>query len=149
MFIEYIARRMKEKFEVDRYEEYGSTYLGMGISEINNEDSNGIVAGSNKYGDEVNPIEIPHFRTRAPNGPLAESDQANLRSELGKLIRIARIARPGVMYDALAAAQTFAEGEMIDFLENDGKISENEEKGAMGAKEKGKKEDFGHMPGFY
>ena len=138
MFIEYIARRMKEKFEVDRYEEYGSTYLGMGISEINNEDSNGIVAGSNKYGDEVNPIEIPHFRTRAPNGPLAESDQANLRSELGKLIRIARIARPGVMYDALAAAQTFPDGEMIGFLENARKNLENGEKGGRGKGKEGR-----------
>ena len=39
---------------------------------------------------------------------------------------IARIARPGAIYDASAAAQTFAEGELFDISERGAEISENE-----------------------
>ena len=102
---------------MDIYEENEATYVRMEISKVNNEDFDGIVVGSDKYEGEINHIEIPHVRTRTPSESLAESDQANLRPELGKLMRIARIARPGVIYDASAAAQTFSDGEIIDFLE--------------------------------
>ena len=81
-----------------------------------------------KYEDEINHIEISHERTRAPKEPLAEADQSILRSELAKLMRIARIARPGAIYDASAAAQTFSDCEIIEFLEKGGEILENEEK---------------------
>ena len=81
--------------------------------------------GSDKYDGEINHIEIPHARTRTPEEPLAEAGRANFRSELGKLMWIARIARPGVIYDALAAAQTFSDGEIIDFLEKGDASLEN------------------------
>ena len=100
----------------------------MEISKVNSEDPDGIVAGSNKYEEEIHTIEIPQARTRTPNEPLAESEQSNLRLELGKLMWIARVARPGVMCDALAAAQTFSDGEMIDFLDKGDGILENGEK---------------------
>ena len=115
------------------------------ISKVNSADFNGIDVGSNKYEDKINTIEISHARTRTPNVPLGESGLAILRLELGKLMWIARVARPGVMYDALAAAQTFPGGKMIDFLDNGGKFLEYKEKAA---KEKEKEKDFGHMPGF-
>ena len=117
MFIEYITQRMEEKSEVGRYGENEATYLGMDISEVNNDDFDGIVAGSNKYEAEIYPIGIPNARTRNPKEPLGESDQSNLRSGLGKLMRLARITRPDAMYDASAAAQTFPDGGIIDFLE--------------------------------
>ena len=120
-------------------------YLGMEIPKVNNDDSDGIVSGSDKYEEKINHIEIPHARTRTPKEPLAEAERANSRPDLGKLMRIARIARPDVIYDALAAAQTFPDGEIIDFLEKGDAILANEEKGAKGKK---KKEDFGHMHGF-
>ena len=44
-------------------------------------------------------------------------------------MRIARIARPGVIYDASAAAQTFSDGELMYVLEKKGEgILENGEK---------------------
>ena len=43
MFVEYITRRMKEKFEVDRYEENEATYLGMEIMTVGGEDFEGVV----------------------------------------------------------------------------------------------------------
>ena len=57
---------------------------------------------------------------------------------------IARIARPGAIYDASASSQTFPTGEMMDFLAEEEEItlSENEEKIFL------TEEDFGHMPGF-
>ena len=114
-FVEYITQRMKEKFESDRYGENEAIYLWMGIPTVNSEDSDGVVSGSDKYDGAINHIGIPHARTRTPQEPLGEAEQAHLRSELGKLMRIARIARPVVIYDALAAAQTFSDGEIIAF----------------------------------
>ena len=58
---------------------------------------------------------------------------------------IARIARPGAIYDASAAAQTFSDGELMGVLEKGGRILESEEKEVSKG---GEKEDFGHMPGF-
>ena len=66
----------------------------MEITEVNNDEFEGsisiliITRG-------VNRIEIPHERTRAPNEPLTEDEQPIFRSELGKLMRIAWVARPG------------------------------------------------------
>ena len=39
---------------------------------------------------------------------LTEEEQSLMRSELGKLMWLARIARPGAIYDASAAARSFA-----------------------------------------
>ena len=82
--------------------------------------STGAISESNKYEDKIKHIEISHARTRTPKEPLAEAEQAILRSELEKLMRIARIARPGAIYDASAAAQTFSDGELRGVLENGG-----------------------------
>ena len=50
-----------------------------------------------------------------PGGILTGNEKAALRSELAKLMWIARIARPGAIYDASASAQTFP-GEEMKFL---------------------------------
>ena len=84
--------------------------MGVGISKVPREDSDGAISDSDKYEDEINHIGISNARTRAPNEPLTGAGQAILRSELGKLMWIARIARPGAIYDASAAAQTFSDG---------------------------------------
>ena len=42
-FIRYITQRMKEKFDVGRYEENEATYAGMEIMLIKNEDFDGSV----------------------------------------------------------------------------------------------------------
>ena len=68
-----------------------------------------------------------------------------MRSGLGKLIWIARIARPGAIYGASAAAQTFSDGEIIGFLGKGGWILENGEKDISGGK---KEEDSERMPVF-
>ena len=68
---------------------------------------------------------MTHERTRTPKEPLTEAEQAISWSELGKLMRDARIARPGAIYDASAAAQTFSDGEIFEFLEKGDGISEN------------------------
>ena len=107
---------MKEKFAVGSYEGNEATYLGMKSMKTKNEDSDGVVLDPNKYEGEINHIEIPHERMMAPNGILTENEQTILGSELGTLMWIARIARPGAIYDASAAAQTFPTGELIGFL---------------------------------
>ena len=84
-------------------------------SENQNGDFDGIVLDSNGYGDKINHIELSHARMMAIGEILTENEQTVSRSELWKLMRVARIARPGAFYDASASAQTFPTGEMVDF----------------------------------
>ena len=68
-----------------------------------------------------------------------------MRSELGKLMWLARIARPGAIYDASAAAQNFANFKPeIDDEENS--FEENEKENAY--TDNPKPSDFDHIPGF-
>ena len=120
MFIEYITYRMKAKFEADSYEGNEATYLGMKIDKVNNGEFGWGALDSNNYEGEITHIEIYHERTRAPSEPLADDEQTILRSELGKLMRIARIARTDAIYDASVAAQTFSAGELIEVLDRCG-----------------------------
>ena len=66
---------------------------------------------------EIDHIGIAHEGTSHRNGAQTEEEETISRSELGKLIRIARIERPGATYDAPGAAQTFPAGKMMDILE--------------------------------
>ena len=70
-------------------------------------DSVGVILGPGNYEGEINYNGILHEMARRRNGALTEEEQSISRSELGELIRIARIARPGAIYDASAGAQTF------------------------------------------
>ena len=92
----------------------------MEIAKTNNGEFVGISPDSDNCECEINHIEISHERTRQPNEPLAEDDQAAVRSELGKSMWIARIARPGAICDASAAAQTFSDGGLFDISERGG-----------------------------
>ena len=109
-FIEYISERTKAKFEVYSYEENKATYFGMKIEKVSNADSEGIIREPGNYADKINHIEIPHERTRQPCETLTEASHAISRSELCKLMWIARITRPGAIYDASAAAHSFSGG---------------------------------------
>ena len=102
------------------YEENESTYSGMKIAKVNNENPDGVISEPNKYDDWVNHIVISHERTRTPKEPLAEAAQAIFRSELGELLRIARFARHGAIRDASADAKTFPGGKLMDVLEKGG-----------------------------
>ena len=78
----------------------------------NNEDFQGISMGSDRYEDKIKSIEIPHARMRTPHEPITESELSILRTELGKLTWVTRMARPELIYDAAAAAQVFSKGEI-------------------------------------
>ena len=94
-----------------------AAYLGMKIDKVNNGEFEGIALDSNNYEGGINHIEISHRRTRAPNEPSTEDEHTISRSALGNLVRVARIERPGAIYDALAAAQTFSDGGHFDVLD--------------------------------
>ena len=85
-------------------------FTAMEISKKNNGDSQGISTGANRYEDKIKSIEISHARMRTPHEQLTESELSILRTELGKLTWIARMARPELIYDADAAAQVFSMG---------------------------------------
>ena len=103
---------------------------------VKNEDFEGEALCSNKYENKINRIEIPRDRMITPNELLTEAEQTMLRSEMGKLMRIARISRPDAIYDASAAAQTFSTEEMVAFLE-EGVCLEDEEKENSPGEEEG------------
>ena len=138
----------ERKTEAGRYGETNRLMLAMKIPKVNNGNFNGTILGPNNNEGEINHIGISHERTqrtRAPKEPLTEEAQAILRSELGRLMWAARIARPGAIYDDSAAAQTFSDGELMNVLEIGGGILGNEEKEAPEDEEK---EYFGHVPCF-
>ena len=106
-----------------------ATYLGMGVEKASNAEFGCIIPDSANYEDAIHRIEIPHERTRHPDASLTVEEPTILRLELGKLMWIALIARPGSIYDASAAAQTFSGGRMVDVAEGKEDISENGENG--------------------
>ena len=63
--------------------------------------------GLNDYEGAIRDISILPSSSRQKGEPLTEAEQFTLRPELGKLMRIARIARPGALYDDSVSAQTF------------------------------------------
>ena len=97
------------------YGDNEATYSGMKITKVSDGEFGGIALDSNNYEGGIDHIEISHERTRTPNEPSAEEEQTILRSELGKLMWVARAARPGAIYDASAAEQTFSDGEILRF----------------------------------
>ena len=106
-------------------------------------DSECIILDPDKYEGEINHIEIPHGRARHRNGALTEEEQTILRAELGKLMWIARIARPGGIYDASAAAQTCLMAK-CSIRRLGTKSRPKWRKGIFPER----KHDFEHMPGF-
>ena len=82
---------------------------------MSDSDFEDIISDPDKYADKINQIGIPHGGANRGTDALTEAEQSILRSELWGLIRIARIARPGAIYDASAAEQTFTECEIADF----------------------------------
>ena len=68
-----------------------------------------------------------------------------MRSELGKLMRLARIARPGAIYDASAAARNFANFKPGNC---DGDVSFEENEGGNANADKPKPSDSERIPGF-
>ena len=119
---------MEGKFEVGRYEENRTTYLGAKIKNVGDSTFDGLVLDSDDYEDKINHTEMPHGRTRHRNGALTGEEKAISRSKLGKSMWVARIARPVAIYDASAAAQTSTEGEIIEESGESEEISEIEKK---------------------
>ena len=108
-------------------------------------DSAGVILDPNNYEGGINHIEIPHERKRHRNEAITEEDHSIFRSELGKLMWIARIGRPGAIYDASAAAQTFSVGKWSICWEKKKTFHKNEEQEYS---QKEWKNDFERVPGF-
>ena len=96
-------------------------------------DFEGLVSDPYNYDGGISKIEIPHEWAERRNGALTE-EQSIYRSELGTLKWVARIGRPGAIYDASAAARTFADGEMVGSKVETEELSKIEENGDPRAK---------------
>ena len=114
----------------------------MWIEKVSDSDSECLISYAGNYADKTNQNGIQHGRANRRTDALTEEERAILRSGLGKLMWISRIARPGAIYDASAAAQTFYEG-------NWRFASGQEEFSKLADGENEQKEircDFQHMP---
>ena len=87
--------------------------FGYGVEKANDSNSECLNLDSANYEDKINQVEIPHERGKQRPGDVTEDEQAALRSALGGSIWVARIARPGAIYDSSAADQTFTEGKIV------------------------------------
>ena len=143
-FTEYISRVRNKNSALADMGGNKSTYLGMGIGKVSDSDYEGIMSGSNNYEGKIDIIEIPRGVSKEMPDDLTGDAQANLRSELGRLMWIARIARPGAIYDASAAARTFTTEEIADFQNESASIPNTAEGGNT---QNEIKRDFEHMPG--
>ena len=91
---------MQGKIDVDRYGRNRATYLCIEIAKVRDPDCDGLILDPDNYGDKINHIEIPHVGCKWMPEALTGDDRSILRSELWKLMWVARIARPGEIYDA-------------------------------------------------
>ena len=73
-------------------------------------DFEGLILDPNNYEAEIKHIGIPRERAKNRNGDVTVAEQSMFRSDLGELMRIAQIARPGAIYDASVDARTFPDG---------------------------------------
>ena len=113
---------------------------------VSDSDCAGLISDPDIYEARINQIEIPHGRTKEINEALTEAKEAISRPELGKLIRIARIARQAAIYDASFAAQTFTEWKMVDLRSRERRVSKIEE---GESEQKEIRRDSEHMLGFH
>ena len=80
MFVEYITQRINKESEVDSYEDNETMFTGMEIPKKNNEDTQGISMGANRYEAKIKSIVISHDRMRTPDEPLTESEFSIFRT---------------------------------------------------------------------
>ena len=113
--------------------------------EIDTPDFKGVILDSNNYEDKISQIEIFHAGSKEKDDFLTEEEQSIMRSELGKLMWLARIARPDAIYDASAAAQNFANWQP-DVSKDE--ISEDEIQEGPIKVDVPKPNDSEHTPGF-
>ena len=93
----------------------------MDIEKAIGADSECVILDSDNYEGEINHIEILRERTNHRNESLMEEEeeQSAWRSELWKLMWVARIASPVAIYDDSAASRTFSGGgEWANFRKN-------------------------------
>ena len=88
-----------------RYDENGIVFTRMQIIKKRNGNPQCVSMSAKVDVDKIKSIGISHERTRTTNEPLTEL--SILRTELGKLTWVARMARPDLMYDVFDAAQIF------------------------------------------
>ena len=91
--------------------------MGPKITQVENADSLACIKlGSNGYGNKIQDISTSRGWARRKGDFSTFEAQFALRSELWKLMRIARIATPGALHGASAASRTF--DDVASVLEN-------------------------------
>lgn len=98
----------------------------------------------------INDIKMSHGRGKQMNGSPSEGAQSILRSGLGKLARVARIARRGATPDASSDAETPPDVDVlcINSGDSEGKVTEIAPASLAKLGKSIDKSDFPNIPGF-
>ncbi|MCH2677777.1 MAG: hypothetical protein MKZ73_05895, partial [Alphaproteobacteria bacterium] len=110
-FIGWFQNAIKERFKVKLPKLNDILHVGLRVRKI--EDGSVMVTGED-YERNIERIEIEPSRRKDINAFLVEEEEKKFRSQLGKIMWLARITRADITYEAAAVAQAFAESEDLE-----------------------------------
>ena len=87
--------------------------MGMGIYRGKGHAFEGVITNANHAEPKIQNLELSHQRSRAPRGKLTETGLINFKAEAKKLLWLARVERPDLMFDVSEATQLPQKREMV------------------------------------
>ena len=109
-FMEYFQYKVAERFKVKDAKINDIMHTGLRVRKMIDGD---VIVASEDHGKNIEEIQIRPERQRDLNAILIEEEK-DFRSQLGKIMWLARITRADITYEAAAVAQAFAEAERLE-----------------------------------
>ena len=110
-FIGWFQDAIKQRFKVKPSKLNDIIHVGLRVRKL---ESGDVMVSSEDYERNIESIRIEPERRRDVNAFLIESEEKDFRSQLGKIMWLARITRADITYEAAAVAQAFAESENLE-----------------------------------
>ena len=110
-FIGWFQEAVKERFKVKMPKLNDILHVGLRVRKI---EDGSVMVTSEDYERNIERIELEPNRRKDVNAFLVEAEEKSFRSQLGKIMWLARITRADITYEAAAVAQAFAESENLE-----------------------------------
>ena len=148
-FMAFFQYKVRERFKVKEAHINDIMHTGLRVRKCVDGE---VVVTSEDYEKCIEEVEIRPERQKQLEEFLVEAEEKAFRSQLGKIMWLARITRADITYEAAAVAQAFAENEVLEQEyepENFGKISEIAFETAKPSSKKNQNQDgFDHLKDF-
>ena len=148
-FIEYFQVQVRNRFKVKEPSINDIMHTGLRVRKCVGGD---VVVTSEDYEKCIEEVEIRPERQKQLDEFLVEAEEKAFRSQLGKIMWLARITRADITYEAAAVAQAFAEKQVLEQdyePENLEKINELDLEAAKPSNERNlNHEGFEHLKDF-